>query len=144
MGSAAPWGSWTSAGTWPAGLVFLTRSFQPSVPNGISSSSKATPACRSRSQGRSDQEEEFLLPIRSRNRSKVSPPSGGRDRALRPAQALARRLELAAGGQDVAPARGAYRAGVARILEDAGEGADAVVGGAGVGRARPGVERDQV
>ena len=42
------------------------------------------------------------------------------------------------------PARRAHRRGVARLLDDPREGVDAVVGRAGVGRARPGIERDQV
>src|SRR5690242_8988769 len=60
---------------------------------------------------------------------------------LRP-DALA--LELAAGGGDVATARGAHRRAQPAVVDDLGEAVDAVVRAALVGRARPGVERDQV
>src|SRR5579871_2357867 len=53
-------------------------------------------------------------------------------------------LELAAGGGDVAAARGADRGAQPAVVDDLGEAVDAVVGAALVGRTRPGIERDQV
>src|SRR5262245_7763708 len=49
--------------------------------------------------------------------------------------------ELAAGGHDVAPARRAYRARVARLVDDLGEALDLLPVRAFVRRTRPGVER---
>src|SRR3954451_1521780 len=53
-------------------------------------------------------------------------------------------LELAAGGEDVAAARGAHRRGVAGPEHDLGKALDALPVRALVLRAGPGVERDQV
>jgi signal transduction histidine kinase len=55
-----------------------------------------------------------------------------------------RRLELAAGGEDVAAARRADRRGIAGIVDEVGELLDRLPVRALVVRARPGVERDQV
>src|SRR5688572_26017637 len=59
-------------------------------------------------------------------------------------QLLALALQLAAGRQDVAPARGADGRGVAGAVEDGGEGFDRLPVRALVLGPRPGVEGDQV
>src|SRR4051812_48467745 len=60
------------------------------------------------------------------------------------AQALALALQLAAGGEDVAAARGADGRGVAGAVDDVGKALDGVPVRALVARPRPGIERDQV
>src|SRR5215218_9853354 len=69
-------------------------------------------------------------------RGQLSPGAG--------ADLLALALQLAAGGEDVAPARRADRRGVAGAVEDGREGLDSPPVGALVGAARPRIERDQV
>ena len=65
-------------------------------------------------------------------------------RGCAPAQPDARRFELAAGGEDVAAARGAHRRRIAGGEDDVGERRDRRVRRAFVGRAGPRVERDQI
>jgi len=52
--------------------------------------------------------------------------------------------QLAAGGEDVAAARGADGGGVAGAVQNVGELLDRVPAGTFIRRAGPGVERDQV
>src|SRR5665213_3346096 len=60
------------------------------------------------------------------------------------AQLHAFAFELAAGGHDVATARRAHRRGIARAVHDLGEFLDLVPVGAFIGRAGPGIERDEI
>src|SRR5262245_36381512 len=53
-------------------------------------------------------------------------------------------LQLAAGGHDVAPARRAHRARIARIEDDVAEGGDGGIAAALEGRPGPGIEGDEV
>src|SRR5690606_28068925 len=79
-----------------------------------------------------------------------SAASGGVDRLAlrlqtrRGPQLLALGLQLAAGGQDVAPARRADGRSVAGLVQDGGEGLDRLPVRALIVGAGPGVERDQV
>ena len=78
--------------------------------------------------------------------SDLGPPRDHRleRQALAHAEALAFALQLAAGGEDVAAARGADRRGIAGAVDDVGEALDRLPVGALVVGARPGIERDQV
>src|SRR5882757_3982811 len=69
---------------------------------------------------------------------------GAQREALAGGQLLGRTLELAAGGKDVASARGAHRRGVAGIDDDLGELLDLLPVRAFVFAARPRIERNQV
>src|SRR5581483_8892488 len=68
----------------------------------------------------------------------------GRLLALALFQADAVGFELAAGGEDVAAARRADRRGIAGAVDDIAEGLDRFVGRAFEGRARPGVEGNEI
>ena len=65
-------------------------------------------------------------------------------RSRRARQLFGLRLELAAGGENVAAARGAHRRGIAGVENVFGEFFDLVPVRTFVGRTGPGIERDQV
>src|SRR5689334_4697380 len=78
----------------------------------------------------------WIISIRHRHRAQRLALAGG--------ELFRLRLQLAAGGEDVAAARGAHRGGVAGVEDIFGEFLDLLPVGALVTRARPGIERDQV
>src|SRR5215469_4189893 len=77
-------------------------------------------------------------------RSRWSRSGGGKRRALAAPRTDAVGFELAAGSEDVAPARGAHRRRITGGKDDVGKRLDRRVGRAFERCARPGVERDQV
>src|SRR5262249_59282402 len=85
---------------------------------------------------------------RSNSRPRLSISIRHRHRAQRQALArgelFGRALELAASGQDVAPARRAHRRGVAGIEDDLGKFLDSLPIRALVSGAGPWIERDEV
>src|SRR5262249_42875281 len=125
-----------NANPWVSAWAAAAPSFQePSTTTSVATTTTTNYPTGTRTK-RGSSRPRLSISIRHRHRAQRQ--------ALARGELFGRALELAASGQDVAPARGAHRRGVAGIENDLGEFLDSLPIRALVGGAGPRIERDEV